>query len=148
MNRNRLLEIAKHKNEALLMIDSDIIFTPIQVEVMERHLENVPAVTGVYTLGNRPNVACLYKRSEEDYELTDIPKTFAPVDACGAGFFGLSKKLVQTLPKNAFDGVLEDGVQHGEDISVCHRINKMGLKIYCDPELKVGHLREEAHYAR
>src|SRR3990167_3999182 len=143
-NRNKLLEIAKYKNESILMIDSDIVFTLNQVECIERHLENVSAVTGVYVFGIG-ELPMLFKKNV-GYELTGIPETFSPVDACGGGFLGFSKELVQKLPDKAFNTVFENGTPYGEDISVCHRINELGFKIYVDPELKVGHLRQNVMY--
>jgi len=143
-NRNNLLDMAKYKNESILMIDSDIMFTSSQVECMERHLNNYDAVTGVYVFGIG-ELPMLFKKNG-GYELTKIPETFSPIDACGGGFLGFSKELVQKLPDKAFNTVFENGTPYGEDISVCHRINELGYKIYCDPELKVGHLREEVMY--
>lgn len=144
-NRNNLLDIAKYKNESILMIDSDIIFTNNQVEIMERHLEKVSAVTGVYVFGIG-KLPMLFKKDEEGYKLTGVPNDFSTIDACGGGFLGFSKELVQELPAKAFNTVFENDVPYGEDISVCSRIADMGYKIYCDPELKVGHLRQNIMY--
>ena len=145
-NRNNLLDMAKYKNESILMIDSDIVFTLNQVECIERHLENVPAVTGVYVFGIG-ELPMLFKKNV-GYELTSIPETFSPIDACGGGFLGFSKELVQKLPNKAFNAVFENGTPYGEDISVCHRINELGFKIYCDPELVVGHIRQNVMYPK
>lgn len=144
-NRNNLLDIAKYKNESILMIDSDIIFTPQQVETMERHLNNFHAVTGVYVFGIG-ELPMLFKKDAEGYKLTNVPETFSQVSACGGGFLGLSKELVQKLPNKAFNTVFENGTLYGEDISVCHRINELGFKLYVDPEIKVGHLRNNIMY--
>lgn len=143
-NRNNLLDIAKYKNESMLMIDSDIIFTPNQVETIERHLETMSAVTGVYVFG-MGGVPMLFKKNA-GYELTGIPETLSTVDACGGGFLGLSKELVQRLPVKAFNTVFEDGTPYGEDISVCHRIGELGFQLWVDPEIKVGHLRNNIMY--
>lgn len=146
-NRNNLLDIAKYKGESMLMIDSDIIFTLNQVETIERHLDNFSAVTGVYVFGIG-ELPMLFKKDGEGYKLTGVPEVFSQVDACGGGFLGFSKQLVQKLPSKAFNTVFENGTPYGEDISVCHRINELGFKLWVDPELKVGHLRNQVMYPK
>lgn len=146
MNRNRLFEIAKGINESILFIDSDVVFTKIQVEVMDRHLEKLPAVTGVCVFGLPPHQPMIWKREGNDYEVTSPPEKLSPIAACGGAFFGISKEVVQALPKDPFDTVFESNNFHGEDISICHRINELGFKIYVDPELKVGHIRQNVMY--
>ena len=150
-NRNKLLQIAKEENSSILMIDADIVFTQANVDKVEIMLREYPlpvtqigAITGIYALSNGKSP--VFKRTEGDYEYTDVPKATEQISACGGGFLGLSKKLVQALPDNAFDNVFEGNVMHGEDISVCHRINEKGHKIYCDPSIKVGHVRTQVLY--
>jgi len=140
-NRNLLLEKAKYEQDSLLMVDSDIIYTKDQVDRIESHLDTLDAITGLYVVGKEPYPPCIFKRTEGDYELTEPPKELAEIDACGGGFLGLSKKLVQELPNEAFNDIWEGKVKHGEDISFCHRLKELNYKLWCDPFIKVGHIR-------
>lgn len=146
MNRNRVFEVAKYKKDSILYIDSDIIFKKEDVEKMERHLEKYDAVTGVCLHGLFPHDPMLWMKTDKDYHLTTTPDTFSQVGAAGGAFLGISAKVVEALPQNPFDNVFEDGNTHGEDISVCHRITGLGYQLFCDPAIKVGHLREEVIY--
>ncbi len=146
MNRNRVFEIAKYYKESILFIDSDVIFKKDDVEKMERHLERSDAVTGVCVHGLPPHQPMLWKKEGNDYELIPTPKEMSPIGAAGGAFLGISAKVVEALPKDPFDNVFEDGNTHGEDISVCHRITGLGFTLWVDPEIKVGHIRQNIMY--
>lgn len=140
INRNRLLGKAKQRNESLLMIDSDIVFTYEDILKIEDCLKDKDIITGVYSMGIPPYVPAILKRSKDDYEFTDIPKELSEIDACGGGFMGISSKVIEGLPENAFDNIFESKM-HGEDISFCNTAKKKGYKIWCDPTIRVGHIR-------
>jgi len=144
-NRNQLLKKAKKEEEALLMIDSDIVFTLEDVKRMEEHVKTKDAVTGIYVLNPPFSPPAIFKRTENDYEYTLPPTELSTIDACGAGFLVLSYKVVETLPSYAFNNIFESSM-HGEDISVCHRLKEFGFKLYCDPEIKVGQVRSNILY--
>src|SRR3990167_7171352 len=63
-NRNFVWRQVKDKNDHLLMIDSDIIFTPDDVERIEYLIEErgLDAVTGIYSVGMLPYPPCVFKR--------------------------------------------------------------------------------------
>lgn len=145
-NRNQILKMAKRNNESLLMIDSDIIFTVEDVDKIAEHLKTKDAVTGVYCLGVKPYPATIFKRVGKDYEYTEPPKEMQPIGACGGGFMGLSAELIQSLPDNACNNVFEGGAMHGEDISLCYRIDEIGKTLYCDPSISVGQIRNNVLY--
>lgn len=146
INRNLILQFAKKRNESLLMIDSDIVFKLEDVRKMWRHLQVFDIVSGLYCLGNPPYPPCVLKRTENDYEFCEPPKSMGMIDACGGGFLGISEKAVKKLPDNAFDNVWENGVPHGEDISFCHRAKQLGFRIWLDPSISVGQIRSNAIY--
>ena len=144
-NRNRIIQFAKKHNDSLLMIDSDIVFTLEDVKKIENHLIDKDAVTGIYCLGVKPYPPAILERKGKDYEFIKPPTELSVIGACGGGFLGLSSSLIQSLPDNACDNVFEGKVMHGEDISLCHRINE-NHKLYCDPDIKVGHIRSNVIY--
>lgn len=131
-------------NDSILMIDSDMVFSVEDVEKMA--LTPYQAMTGVYVNTLPPKPPMLFKRIKGDYAIMDIPEEVSPVDACGAGFLYLSKELVQKLPYECCNVIKEGEIEHGEDISLCHRINKLGGQIYCDPSIKLGQVRSKVIY--
>lgn len=143
MNRNLLIDYARSKNDSILMIDSDMVFTKDDVEKMAT--SPYPATTGIYLNTRPPYPPMIFKRIEGDYEITQIPKETSPIGACGAGFLHLSAPLIQKLPKDCCNNITEN-TEHGEDISLCHRINQLGDKIYCNPSIRLGQVRSKVIY--
>lgn len=146
MNRNELINRARITHDSILMIDSDIVFKPEDVYKMEEYLNKYSAVTGVYVNTLPPHLPTLFKRVKGDYALTDIPDKLSPIGACGGGFLALSSELIQKLPYECCNNIKEGEVEHGEDISLCHRISELGEKIWCDPEIRVGQVRTTIIY--
>ncbi len=140
-NRNLLLEKAKYEKSSIIMIDADMVYTLDDVKRIERHLETKDVVSGLYVVGKEPYPPCVYKRVEGNYQLTEPPKELEEIDACGGGFLGISAKVVQDMPLEAFNDIWEGKVKHGEDISFCHRLKDKGFKLWLDPSIKIGHIR-------
>lgn len=138
VNRNSIYEYVKEIGGDLLFIDSDIIFTQADIDKMTEDLEKYDVVTGVYV--STEGQPALLKRVEGDYELTEMQEGVNKIDACGAGFLAISERIISkfTAP---FEHIDENGVLHGEDISFCHRMAQAGIDIYCDSDIKLGHLK-------
>jgi len=150
-NRNLIWKQAIKYNETkeghLIMIDSDIVFTSEDIRKLEEHLDNgLDAVTGVYAIGLPPYPPCVFERIEGDYKLTEVKEGLHEIGACGGGFLGINKSVIKKMPKDPFDNIREGEIFHGEDISFCHRLHELGLKLWCDSEIKVGHIRTQTIY--
>ena len=141
-NRNGLYNFARQRNEDILMIDSDMVFKPEDVDKIAEHLKTLDIVTGLCVQGLPPYKPCIYKKIGDDYEYTEPKDGLHEIDACGAAFLGISKRV---LLDNPFD-VIYEPIRHGEDISFCYRANKQEYKIWCDPTILVGHIRTVAYY--
>lgn len=141
-NRNKIFNYAKERNQSLLSVDSDMVFTLEQVKRMEQHLDKYDVVSGLYVLGRPPYPPAVWKRIEGDYELTDVPNEFSEVGAVAGGFLGISAKVIQALD-NPFVFVNEGEIQHDADTSFCHRAREAGFKIWIDPKISLGHIRTD-----
>ena len=148
-NRNQVFNEAKKRDtHGLLFIDSDIVFSKEDVEKMDAHLENYDIVTGVYVLGFPPYNPAIFKRVEGNYDFMPIPASMSRVGACGAGFLGISARAIKILGDNPFSNQWEGEVVNGEDVSFSHLCNEKGLKIYVDPSISVGQIRNQTLYAQ
>lgn len=145
-NRNRVWNYAKKHNDDLLLIDSDIVFKPEDVQKIEEYLTLLDAVTGVYCLGRPPYKAAIFDRTENDYELINPREGLTEIGACGAGFLGISKRTFDKMPDNPFSNVWEGDTQHGEDVSFCYNLMKNGFKLWCDSTINVGQIRTVQKY--
>jgi len=139
-NRNLLLEKAKKANESLLMVDADTVFTVNDVKKVDADLKKLDVVTGVYVDG-KLHKPVIFKKDEEYVSIEDIENDLFEIDACGAGFLGISKEWVQKLPDDAFTPF--EHTKGGEDISFCERVKDLGGRIHCDGEIKIGHVRQQ-----
>lgn len=133
-NRNRIWE---KRDDDLLFIDADMTFELEDVRKIEEHLKTYDIITGLYLLPNES--PAILKRGEKDYEFINPQKGIFEIDACGAGFLGISKRV--SLPPNPFSNIWEGALIHGEDVSFCHRAKEAGIKIWCDSDIKLGHVR-------
>ncbi len=143
-NRNRIYEYARMKNEDLLFIDSDIVFTPEQVEKVEEHLKTLDAVSGIYLIGHEPKMLpAIFGQGKYDYDYIQPKEGVNEIKACGGGFLGISKRVYDKLPSNPFSNIREGNIVNGEDISFGKRLEDAGLKLWCDSTLAVGHIRHK-----
>lgn len=146
-NRNEVFERARFENESLLFIDSDMVFTPTDVKTIEKHLESKDIVTGVYAMGFPGFPPALFKKFGGVYKLAEPEKELFELDGCGAGFLGISKKVIKTLLE-PFTLMQDEksGQFYGEDISFCLRAQRENFKIWCDPSVKLGHIKTHIKY--
>lgn len=148
-NRNEIWRRMKEipLSEHLLMIDVDIVFTPEDVEKIEKHLDSgLDIVGGIYLIGKPPKDPCIFERLEGDYKLTPLKEGLNEIDAIGTGFLGINANVIENMPDNPFSYLKEGEITHGEDISFCHRAKQQGFKIWADSEVKLGHLRVNSIY--
>jgi glycosyltransferase involved in cell wall biosynthesis len=141
-NRNKCFQYARSKNDDLLFIDSDMVFTPNDVLAMQHRLaDGYDIVCGAYAMGTPPYPQAIFKRIVGDYELIKPQTGLYEVGAGGTGFMAISKQVVAQMPADPFDYFQEGEVLHGDDVSFCHRAGQHGFKVWCDQGIKVGHLR-------
>ena len=133
-NRNSAYKLSRGQD--LLMIDSDMTFTLEDVRKMEENLKEKDIVSGLYRMGIEENPYAIFK---DDLPIEPKDKIFE-VDACGAGFLGISCRVLMDEP---FARVFskKSGIIRGEDMSFCQTAKEKGYKIFCDPEIKLGHIK-------
>lgn len=148
VNRNKVFELAKMENEDLLFIDSDMVFTHDDVKAMENHLKSYDVVTGVCVMNAKNYPAAIFKLDADGSYTSIEPKhEIFEVDACGAAFLGISKKVLQLIDE-PFTHLINmmSGRQYGEDVSFSIRVREKGCHIMCDPKLNIGHIKSNIKY--
>lgn len=136
-NRNWLIK--NTKADRMLMVDTDMVFTPEMVESVMTTMDETGAdiVGGAYRSGYHPHKWNLFdKELERVQELEIVP---FEIGAIGMGFTLIDKKAM--AGETPFDPIMDAEVRHGEDVSFCIRTRQRGLKILCDPRVKPDHLR-------
>ena len=140
-NRNRVWDKVKELNDDLLFIDADMVFGLEDVERIKEHLEKYDVITGVYKLMDEKYALFERNKEDTDYEFIEPQSGIHKVDAAGAGFLGISKRVYDKLPSNPFSNVWEGNIIHGEDISFFHQLRKAGIQAFCDSSITLGHIR-------
>lgn len=144
-SRNKLAQQAvASEADYVMWFDSDMIFKP---DTMLKLLEaDKDIVSGLYFRRVMPFAPVLFKNLElledgnskwEDYN--DFPDELFKLD--GIGFGCVLMKTDVLIDMFGKFGTCFDPIGHfGEDLSFCLRAKELGYEIYCDPNVKCGHV--------
>ena len=145
-------------------IDSDIIFSPKQVIDLIEATEIHPVVSGMYRMSNLTNYA-IVKEWDTDYFLKNgtfefltpeyVEKwkqetglKFMPVNYTGLGFFAMRRDVLKKMTYPYFNADLQEIINDdgtilrdicSEDVAFCKNIQKTGVSIVVNTDLRVGH---------
>lgn len=140
----------------ILWLDSDMIFEPDMFEKMIKHMESgIEFVTGLYVTRKSPIKPVVYESIGETWDsqlavvpyaepVKNIPDELFEIDGCGFGGVMVSARVVSHiyqlfgLPFSPQDGF-------GEDLSFCRRVKEIGVPMYCDPSIKMGHVGQHVY---
>jgi len=148
-----------------ITIDSDQVFSPVQVIDLLDSLETHSVVAGCYRMSNLTHYPVVEKWDEEffkkngSFEFKSVEdletwkkenegEKFLKVNYAGMGFFGMRKEVLDAMKYPYFDAepstfTGEDGVVlrdiMSEDVAFCKNIQKAGFEIMLKPDLRVGH---------
>lgn len=154
-SRNLLsLSAIEEKFDRVLWLDSDMMFTKDTMRMLHEDMDKLHAdiVTGLY-FKRRPNYApVIFDELDEPltgddgkpvarvHNYEDYPRdAIFPVRGCGFGCVMTSTKLLKHV-WDEFGPAFSPYPWGGEDISFCHRVNKLGYMIWCDSTISCGHI--------
>lgn len=146
----------------LLMIDSDVVFTPQDVENMFQAAdpEERPIVTGVYYGGGPqsqiyPVIYKFVKQEEPDdpfvVPIVEYPENaVCKIDSAGAGFLLMHRDALQKIgdhfgkPYPWFaEGTVYNGAEFGEDFAFFIRARDRGYDLWCHTGVQLGHVKPQ-----
>ena len=139
--------------DRILWLDSDMDFDPDLMERLSADLDDGKEfVSGLYFTRKaplKPNIfeSCGYYHSEETDEVTpvavnywDHPKDqIFPIAACGFGGCMMTTDLIKKVA-DKFGLPFSPILGFGEDLSFCSRARQIGVEIFCDSRIKMGHV--------
>lgn len=168
-------EFLKTENEWLLSLDTDMVFQPDLLNSLLGSANKAirPVVGGLCFGGGRVNVPfptlyTLTNPKDNGGKITrvvrDYPKdALCKVDATGAACLLIHRKVLQEMgdkykdmpdgypnPHPWFAESVHQGHEFGEDWTFCMRLKQMGVPLYVNTAVKLGHVKtqnyNEAYY--
>ena len=147
--RNNLSAVAVDGGfDRVLWLDSDMIFPADLMKRLSADLdEGRDFVGGLYFSRKRPIHAVCYSAVYKDGDgaphadaIRDWPEDkIFPVSAMGFGAVMCSVDLIRRV-RDQFFLPFSPILGFGEDLSFCLRVKELGVKMYCDPTIKIGHV--------
>lgn len=148
--RNNMSWLAVTKGfEAVLWLDSDMKFKPDLLTQMigsmnECHGDYLSALCFTRSI---PPTPVIYKKLEykpdgntESEKYFDYPQNqLFKIAGSGLGAVMVSTKLLSEVI-HEFGHPFQPLPYLGEDLSFCHRVQQLGVDMWCDSRIKVGHL--------
>ena len=139
----------------LLMIDTDMTFSPAQVGAIAEAAEPVkrPVVSGacaILTRGRTATAPSAFYAVRRDGEITGFDSLrhlpadgLVQVDAVGAAFLMVHRGVLEKIPFGTWfcEGFTPDGGIRGEDLSFCVRVAEAGFPIYVHAGIRPGHMK-------
>lgn len=140
--RNTALDNARElKADYLMFIDSDLTFPEHSIQVLIN--DNFDIVGGMYHMKELPLINTIKMLDENGNKLSGkvkIPSEPFKCYAIPTGFMLIKLDAIKSL-KNPFQfDVNDDGSYVGEDIYFCRKAKEIGLDIWCDPRIEIGHI--------
>ena len=136
--------------DRIMWFDSDMVFAPDTLERLSKDMdEGRDFVCGICFKRHYPTAPVVYKHltyqtgteiraKAEAY--TDYPQnSIFEVEAAGFGCVLMKVDLLRRI-WDTFGPPFDPLTQMGEDLSCCWRIKKLGVPMYCDSSVKVGHI--------
>jgi hypothetical protein len=149
--------------DALLMLDSDMSFTPEQIHQMWDLFQRLPddgkILGGLAFISSAPKVgpgtvipniwAHAPDRTERFVQVREYPEnTLVKVGATGAAALMVHREVFEKIAADMgtsgrwfYHHVMEDGDQMAEDISFCLRARRSGYAVYVHTGLIFGHTK-------
>lgn len=150
--RNHLTSHAlRLRADYMLWLDSDMEFQPDTLMKLLNHAkQGKDYVSGLYFRRGTPTSPVLAKKIEWDLtedgvqhkveNLEEYPNHVFEIAGAGFGCVLTKTKLLWEVGKKFNMSPFEPLPGLGEDYSLAWRIGQMGIKMWCDPTIKLGHV--------
>lgn len=139
--------------DRVLWLDSDMCFDRHLFRRLSEHLDlGKEMITGIYTSRKPPIRPVIYKNvffqpDETGTSGTPIAETWwdfprddlFEVAACGFGAVMMTTDVLKRV-QDAYGLPFSPVMGFGEDLSFCLRVKELGIPMWCDSSIKVGHV--------
>lgn len=142
-NRNIIIELAlQHECSHIMFFDDDLAFAPdVLIKLMAHDLD---IVSGLYLMRSYPHQPIIFDYSDSTGKCSHLypEKTSGLVKIvnCGLGICLINTRVFKSLEKPYIRlGELEQD-HWCDDIGFFNRVRKAGFELYCDLDVRAGHM--------
>lgn len=143
------------KYDYILWLDNDIVFTPADFDKLYK--EDKQVISGLYLMADNTHFATVevwdeqYFKNEGTFEFLhkdDIKHRLLPfkVEYVGFGFLLVKRGVFEQLKYPWFEPTylqIKDCKDFSmEDVTLCLKLNKLGINVHVHPDVVVGHRKE------
>ena len=151
-SRNKLAGMAIDMDaDYILWFDSDMVFQPDTLERMMKVLDEHPQIdvlSGLYFRRGHPFTPVLFSKLEVNEEgnldfedVKELPDYLFEVAGCGFGCVLMKTDMLLDIAGKEGGGRWFTPIANsGEDCSFCIRARQNGYRIFCDPNIHLGHM--------
>lgn len=148
-SRNQLSDLAIESGfDRVLWLDSDMVFTNDLFMKLSADLdEGREIVSGLCFTRKRPIHPAVYKAIYRDSNgvphadpITEWSDQVFEVGGCGFAAVMMNVELLKRIREEYKRLYFSPIPGFGEDFSFCLRCQELGVKIYCDPTIRIGHI--------
>lgn len=139
--------------DRVLWLDSDMDFNPDMLKLLSEDMdEGKELVSGLYFKRKAPVKPVIYKEvgyyhDPQNDSVTpiaipyeDYPKdSIFPIAGCGFGGVLVSVDLIKRVGEK-FGLPFSPILGFGEDLSFCKRVSELGVEMFCNSRVKMGHV--------
>lgn len=146
LNRNKIIDEAiKADATHVMFLDADMMFPKEGFYKLIK--DNKDIVAGNYNVRKDPaskNTGGSTVKMMVDKQIvsvTEVPDKLFKCYAAPTGFMLIKLDIFKKLKRPYFvEWETPEGLHTTEDIEFCKRANDAGISIYCEPEIKIGHI--------
>lgn len=148
MARDRLAGKAVNQGFThVLWLDSDMVFEPEIVEDLQFCGKDF--VSGIAHGRRKPFVSCLFKDIDLNrlslWKLDEYPHEAFEIAGCGMACCLMTADIIKRVMIQ-YGTAFNPMPQYGEDLSFCKRVAALGIKMYAEPSVRLGHIAHIAIY--
>lgn len=139
--------------DRILWLDSDIVFGPDLLDRLSDDMkDDRDVVTALYFRRRIPTSPLILKQLEWYADGPDGPDHIADtyedfprdrlfeVAGCGLGACMMKTEVILKVCEKYKQPAFDPLATLGEDYSFCWRLGELGIKIWCDPRIPIGHV--------
>lgn len=129
----------------VLWLDSDMVFTEELFD--DLYDTGKDFVTGIFHARKPAFQSCIFSslKPPKRYRWDEYPNVPFLIKGCGMAATLVSIRILKAV-RDRFGNCFTPDYNLGEDLAFCHRVDELGLEIWCEPCARVGHIGHIAIY--